>query len=410
MDIRNFFIFNKQRTDQHSRETPSCIEEAKVTTKENKEQEEVENTGKMTKNFISNKDIGKYIESYNDINNDFKLEILRDPWIPSTNYNFKGDVEEGSQQRAFRHQWLSQYNEWLVYSAEVRGALCKICVFFRPTVHRGIQGRYITKPFNRYKDFHNSCKDHIKSQWHRESTEQAKNFIDMMERKSTSIAEQINTAAHNQVEANRKKLASIVNTIIFCATHDLPLRGKISNSGVFPDLLQFRAEAGDEVIQQHLSSSSGNAKYTSHRTQNELIDICGQQVRSEIVKEAGASRAFSVIADETADISGVEQLSIGIRFVDTTQITPNVREEFLGFIPLKELNAKAIASEIVGFLQNIRLEMTKMVGQGYDGRSRLRWLFCDGRKRGRSEQIYSKSISKSLIFPLFKPQTKSGNK
>ena len=39
----------------------------------------------------------------------------------------------------------------------------------------------------------------------------------------------------------------------------------------------YRAEV-DSDLQQHLKSCPRNAKYTSHRIQNELIKLCGNQI------------------------------------------------------------------------------------------------------------------------------------
>ena len=55
---------------------------------------------------------------------------------------------------------------------------------------------------------------------------------------------------------------------------------------------------------------------------------------------ANASCGFSILADETADISGEEQLSLGVHFVDTTNDKPAICEEFLEFTSLTQLDAK----------------------------------------------------------------------
>ena len=47
------------------------------------------------------------------------------------------------------------------------------------------------------------------------------------------------------------------------------------------------------------------------QTQNELIGICQRVLQKKIVSDANRAGAFSILADETADISGTEQLSIG---------------------------------------------------------------------------------------------------
>ena len=59
---------------------------------------------------------------------------------------------------------------------------------------------------------------------------------------------------------------------------------------------------------------SGDAKYTSPKIQNELINLCEETARGEIVALANNSVGFSILANEIADISGTKQLAIGVRF------------------------------------------------------------------------------------------------
>ena len=58
------------------------------------------------------------------------------------------------------------------------------------------------------------------------------------------------------------------------------------------------------------------AECISATTQNTKIEICGSLLHEDIVREANNSVAFSILADETNDISGgIEQMSLGVRFV-----------------------------------------------------------------------------------------------
>ena len=63
-------------------------------------------------------------------------------------------------------------------------------------------------------------------------------------------------------------------------------------------------------------------------------------------------------------LSGTEQLSICCRHRGKTQI----REEFLGFNPLEDMDASTIADSITDRAQKVGLDLDKMHGQGYDGR------------------------------------------
>ncbi|XP_050066310.1 uncharacterized protein LOC126555432 [Aphis gossypii] len=310
------------------------------------------------------KDIGNFLNVKN-IDDCLKHELLRNPWVPNSTYDFKSDLKSG-RTRAFRYQWLHENGSWLTYSAleGVKGAFCRLCVLFKPSIHRGVQGGFIIKPFTKYKDFHASSKIHLSSNWHIESMSKAKDFMDIMNGKKINVIEQVNSGFHKEIETNRLKLKPIISTILFCGTHDLPLRGKKSDSGVFQDLLNFRIESGDEILKDHFLTNVGNAKYSSHRTQNELITLCGQILKEEIVCEANAANAFSIIADESADISGVEQLTIVIRFLDKQS---KIREEFLGFLPLDKLDAESVATKILSFMEDSGLNLSKFCGQGYDG-------------------------------------------
>lgn len=96
------------------------------------------------------------------------------------------------------------------------------------------------------------------------------------------------------------------------------------------------------------------------------------------------------MADESCDIAGKEQLSIGIRFYDNEKMT--IREEFLGFVELTAMDAVTIATEIDNFLQNEGLDRDKCVGQGYDGCSTM------AGKIGGVQKISQEKYKKASFF------------
>ena len=83
----------------------------------------------------------------------------------------------------------------------------------------------------------------------------------------------------------------------------------------------------------------------SQDTKNELINICEDV-------DANASVGFSILADETGDISGEEQLSPGVRFVDTTNKESAIRDEFLGFASLAQMDAEIISNTLIANVQS----------------------------------------------------------
>lgn len=310
-------------------------------------------------------DVGKYVNAPGNIPDDIKYKLITNPWTPPPTYDFKNDVS--GNQRPFNKNWLSDHKSWLVYSSHLKGALCKHCVVFQPKLQRGLQGSFIKNVFVRYKHFSEQHKVHINSAWHRDALERSQNFVRIINTKGESIIQKLSSSVEKQIESNRDKLARIISTIIYCGTHDLALRGKTSDSGNFIDLLSFRIESGDKILEEHLSHCKPTEKYISHRVQNELIDICGTLIREHIVETVKKCHSFSVLADETADISGTEQMSLGVRYVSNNTAEAEIREEFLGFVPLEQLDAKSIASSILKTLSSFGLDLNLLVGQGYDG-------------------------------------------
>ncbi|XP_072401698.1 52 kDa repressor of the inhibitor of the protein kinase-like [Diabrotica undecimpunctata] len=208
---------------------------------------------------------------------------------------------------------------------------------------------------------------------------------------------QINEFASKTIETNRKVLCLVISCIVFSGNHDLPLRGKESSDGGFQDLCNFRIDAGDTILQEHFEHGSKNASYKLVRIQNEINDICGQVIRREIF-EVKKANYYAILADETADISGREQLSTSLRYFD--EEAEEIREEFTEFVQLDALNAPSIAKAIDDSLTNHEVDPLKCIGLGFDGFSTM------SGKEGGVQAILKKKYSKSCFFSLCVTQIK----
>lgn len=77
---------------------------------------------------------------------------------------------------------------------------------------------------------------------------------------------------------------------------------------------------------------------------------------------------FALLADESRDISGHEQLSIVIRVVVPTADNKSIIQEyFLGLIRLHEFDAQTLSHEIVKYLTEYGIELNSCISQCYDG-------------------------------------------
>lgn len=309
-------------------------------------------------------DIGKWVGRGSLMTVEEKKRILQQCWKPPPNYNFEEDAK--ALKRKFLYAWLDKYSPWLVYSSHLKGAFCLYCVIFAPPTStvRGVLGSFVVRPFTKYKRMHEFCKSHVGSSWHLTAMKAMHSF--MVE---VPIDIQMVSAHKKIMLENRKYISSLVSVVIFCGVHDLPLRGKQLHEGILEDLIQLKIDSGDCDLERFTKEGKKNARYLSPTIQNELICLCGNVVSCIIVEDIKKACAFSILADETADISGKEQLSIGLRFFDEEKML--VREDFLGFVELEAMDATTIATAIDNFLVKSGLEPEKCVGQGYDGCSAM---------------------------------------
>ena len=68
------------------------------------------------------------------------------------------------------------------------------------------------------------------------------------------------------------------------------------------------------VVSEKIFTAPKNARYLHHEIQNEIIHICGDQILEVLLKRINDSCYFSVLANETTDISGIKQMNICMRY------------------------------------------------------------------------------------------------
>ena len=189
----------------------------------------------------------------------------------------------------------------------------------------------------------------------------------MIDRTSVGVTHQLNAAHAKQIEKNKKRLVSIVKTVIFCGRQNIPLRGHRDDStyersevnlGNFQELLKFWMDAGDDLLVDHLSTAPSNATYRSKTTQNEIIDCCRDFIIKRIVHSVKLSKIFAISCDEATDVSNQFQLPLIIRYVDTASL--EVREHFISFLNLDSRpSGQAISSAILEAVKDISLDISQ---------------------------------------------------
>ncbi|XP_050545738.1 zinc finger MYM-type protein 1-like isoform X3 [Daktulosphaira vitifoliae] len=214
------------------------------------------------------------------------------------------------------------------------------------------------------------------------------NFIDIYSKKSPNILQKLDSARSIQIDQNRKRLIPIIQTIILCGRQgEISLRGtddygplSLNNSephyndGNFRALLRMRISCRDKNLTHHIDNQKLNATYISPIIQNNFVNICGKIIQDQLAYKINQAKCFSVLVDETTDISRIEQLSLCIRYLESNlnvekdqTINYVVKEDFLQFVPVHSTTGQNLATVILDNLKNLGINCDYLLGQGYDG-------------------------------------------
>uniref|UniRef100_G1KWA4 Uncharacterized protein n=1 Tax=Anolis carolinensis TaxID=28377 RepID=G1KWA4_ANOCA len=207
-------------------------------------------------------------------------------------------------------------------------------------------GALVAKPFLQWKNAIEIFNRHQKTEYHHNNLCLAENFLLIHSGKHPDVTRHYDKGNKKKAEENRKKLLPIVETIVLCGQQELALRGSqnsgpitleepLHNDGNFRALLGSRARSGNTDLKIHLKTAAMNAQYTSPQIQNELINICGEKLVQTIVDRCNASQCFSILADETLDVSTSKQLSLAVRYIDVE--IGGIREDFIGFVKIHDM-------------------------------------------------------------------------
>ena len=176
----------------------------------------------------------------------------------------------------------------------------------------------------------------------------------------------------------------LIESVAFLAQQNIAFRGHVEhtddvssasdiNRGNFLELVSLRCK-DSTFLRDRLEKLKDKNKhqYLHSDYQNELIDLLAKYTRNRIVREINCNENggiyYGIICDETSDISRTEQLSLVISYVDSKG---QKRESFLDFLEAESTTGEDLFELIVGGLRKLGLDVTRIVGMGFDGASNM---------------------------------------
>ena len=267
--------------------------------------------------------------------------------------------------RRFSLNWTVD-RPWLRYSLLNDRAYCLPCLCFAET-----ESPFASTGFNKWKKAlglkSSLLEKHNASEVHKLAEEKACLFLKNQQRPGLDVASMMAREGRIQQIRTKKGILSIIDVVIALGKRGIAFRGnwdKITKTedGNFSVFVNWKSQF-DGDLREHLHKAARNAKYTSPVVQNTIISLCETAIREKVLSMF--SSYWSLMADETEDVSNMEQVSICARFVNNCE----VHEEFLGFVAVPKMDAQTIADALLSTLQQWGVNLSFLVGQGYDGAS-----------------------------------------
>lgn len=274
--------------------------------------------------------------------------------------------QQGQQIRVFQNSWFTKY-KWLTYCSTRNVAYCFVC---RKAKHLGMfsfskkaDHAFLSSGFKNWKNATLRFKKHEKSDSHQVATMRYMAFL-----KSPGINSLMSSETKREQSIRRQMLVKEVNSLRYLARQGLAFCGHENSEGNFCQIMNLQViNHDDQNFKKWLSSN----KYMSPEILNEIIELMVKAVLCSILSEVQSRQSvpyFAIIADETRDISGKEQLAVSLRWVSESY---DICEDLIGLFCVDKTDASTLVSVLKDVLIRCNLPLSKCCGQTYDGASNM---------------------------------------
>ncbi|XP_023754831.2 uncharacterized protein LOC111903287 [Lactuca sativa] len=279
----------------------------------------------------------------------------------------------GKKARRFNVAWFNvkEYSTWLEYSVTQNAVYCLYCYLFKPYV--GAQGggeMFVSVGFENWghKEKLNQHVGGFKS-GHNQAWSKCKDLLNNKQRVDVAFAKH---STQSSIDYDIRLDASI-DCIRFLLRHGLAFRGHdesetSANRGNFIELLQFLADHNLSIKDVTFNNAPLNLKLTSPDIQKDIVHAAAMETTKLIINDIGEC-FFSLLVDESRDISIKEQMSVVLWYVD---VEGRVIERFLGIDHVPNTTAITLKETLDNLFSRHGLSISSLRGQGYDRASNMK--------------------------------------
>ena len=203
-----------------------------------------------------------------------------------------------------------------------------------------------------------------------------------------TIVNKMKSASSVQKDVNKNALLTIIELCLTISRQSLAFRGhrdsgalKIErpeqNEGNWREFLRYSCTI-NENFRKFVDELNRNATYLSHFTFRKFQNIAAKIILKKMTKIISNQNFFSIMFDETSDLTGKNVITMIARFFDGKEI----QEKFLGFFNLQKeakphqddepsISGIILGKTVLDICEKLGLNMQKCVSIGSDGASVL---------------------------------------
>ena len=245
--------------------------------------------------------------------------------------------------------WYNQF-KWIHFCQTRLKVFCHYCVKASRLSGKSIRADqvFVTSGFSNWKKAIQRFRDHEFSIAHKNAlltTAASKNPID----------QQLQTEAENIRQKRQQSLLKQLSALHYLLRQGIAIRNDHAGGSNLSVMLE-------KVLGESHWVNEG--KYQSPECINEMIEIMAHKVLRSLLNDIQAHKWFSILADETRDLSNHEQMVVCLRWVSDEY---EVFEDLVGLIRLDNITSDTIYSVLKDTIVRLGLDFRNCRGQGYDG-------------------------------------------
>ncbi|XP_038679226.1 zinc finger MYM-type protein 1-like isoform X2 [Tripterygium wilfordii] len=273
--------------------------------------------------------------------------------------------------RRFKAEWFKEYNGWLEYSVAKDAAYCLYCYLFRPQTLKGGGDSFVGEGFINWKK-KMKLKEHVGK--HNSAHNQAKmKCQNLMNQNLTGRIDAMFTGKSNQDKIDyRVRLIAAVDYVRFLLRQGLAFRGNDEsewsmNRGNYLELFHWLAAHNEDINKVSLKNAPSNSQLVSSDIQKDICIAAATEVTNAIIRDIG-NATFTILIDESRDVSTKEQMAISLRYVDKKG---DIIERFIGVVHVANTTSAVLKDATEQMFALHKLSLSSLRGQGYDGASNM---------------------------------------